>query len=121
MDGLSAMNSAVSEESGMFMDLLLAQLQNQNPMEPMSNSEMVTQMAQLASVSGIRDLNDSFEDMLRMHMLVSGTELLGRQVEYRRDSAAASGVVESVSISGQEVKLLVEGQEISLDNVIRIL
>ncbi|MHC4789753.1 MAG: flagellar hook capping FlgD N-terminal domain-containing protein, partial [Planctomycetota bacterium] len=44
-------------QQDLFLKLLIAQLQNQDPSDPMSNTDMVTQMAQLAAVDGMNKLN----------------------------------------------------------------
>ena len=53
--GLSTRQSAELRES--FMTLLITQLQNQDPLNPMENSEMTSQLAQINTVSGIEELN----------------------------------------------------------------
>ncbi|MCB8888529.1 flagellar hook assembly protein FlgD [Vreelandella malpeensis] len=42
-----------------FMTLLITQLQNQDPLNPMDNAEMTSQLAQINTVSGIEQLNDT--------------------------------------------------------------
>jgi flagellar basal-body rod modification protein FlgD len=52
-------NSATSaaEQSDRFMKLLVAQMQNQDPLNPMDNAQVTTQMAQISTVSGLDKLN----------------------------------------------------------------
>ncbi|MCE9683068.1 flagellar hook assembly protein FlgD [Halomonas alkalisoli] len=44
-----------------FMTLLIAQMQHQDPLEPMDNHEMTSQLAQINTVSGIEDLNKTLK------------------------------------------------------------
>lgn len=44
-----------------FMTLLITQLQNQDPLNPMDNAEMTSQLAQINTVSGIEELNTTLE------------------------------------------------------------
>nr|WP_240457652.1 flagellar hook assembly protein FlgD [Halomonas socia] len=44
-----------------FMTLLITQLQNQDPLNPMENAEMTSQLAQINTVSGIEELNSTLE------------------------------------------------------------
>lgn len=44
-----------------FMTLLVTQLKNQDPMNPMDNSQMTSQLAQINTVNGIQSLNDTLE------------------------------------------------------------
>lgn len=46
-----------------FMQLLLAELKNQDPLEPMNNSEMVAQMAQLNSLQQLTSISSNIEDI----------------------------------------------------------
>lgn len=121
MEISGAISAGLGGTNDLFMKLLIAQLQNQNPMEPMSNSEMVTQMTQLAALDGINRLNSSFQDILGLYRLVGGTGLLGKEIEYQDDGYTGRGVVESVSMAGDTIKLTVNGTEISLDQVKAIL
>lgn len=57
--GLSARQS--DELRNSFMTLLITQLQNQDPLKPMENSEMTSQLAQINTVSGIEELNSTLE------------------------------------------------------------
>lgn len=47
-----------------FLKLLIAQMKNQDPSNPMDNSQMTTQMAQLSTVSGISQLNASLSTLM---------------------------------------------------------
>lgn len=49
-----------------FMQLLLAQLRNQNPLEPMENSEFMGQMTQLNSLQELQKMNDSLAYLVNL-------------------------------------------------------
>jgi len=110
-----------SFDKDMFMKLLLTQLKNQNPEEPVSNAEMTSQISSLAMVEGMTNLNSSFGNVLKLQMLLSGTGLIGREVEYQHDGERLRGLVESIDTSGETVDLMVDGNEISVDQVMKIL
>jgi len=66
-----------------FMALLVAQLKNQDPMAPMDNAQVTSQMAQLNTVTGIGDLNKSMNTMVTAmgaNQTVQATSMLGRTV-----------------------------------------
>lgn len=56
-------NSAASIQTN-FMNLLVAQLQNQDPLNPMDNSQMTAQLAQINTVNGIEQLNTTMQQLL---------------------------------------------------------
>jgi len=66
----SAAGSAASiakaneDASDRFLKLLMTQIQNQDPLNPMDNAQMTTQMAQINTVAGIEKLNDSMTKMV---------------------------------------------------------
>jgi flagellar basal-body rod modification protein FlgD len=66
-----------------FMRLMTTQLQHQDPLKPMDNSQMVAQMAQLSTVQGINDLNNSvngFQQQLSSDQILKGASLVGHEV-----------------------------------------
>lgn len=50
-------STSAAEQSDRFMKLLVAQMQNQDPLNPMDNAQVTTQMAQISTVSGLEKLN----------------------------------------------------------------
>ena len=66
-----------------FLKLLVAQMQNQDPLEPQSNEEFIQQLAQLTQVEELMDMNKGFESIfLALNSMnnSSMTQLLGTQV-----------------------------------------
>ncbi|TDV08056.1 flagellar hook assembly protein FlgD [Paraburkholderia caballeronis] len=68
MNGTNSSSSSASGTSGAdlqqtFLQLLVAQLQNQDPTDPMDSSQMTSQLAQINTVSGIQSLNDSLSSL----------------------------------------------------------
>lgn len=79
----SSSQTTVDEAQSRFMKLLVAQLQNQDPMNPMDNAELTTQIAQLNTVTGINQLNDSMQSLLsgvQTSQTMAATSLIGRSV-----------------------------------------
>jgi len=77
-----------NEESGdRFLKLLVTQLKNQDPMNPMDNAQLTSQMAQINTVAGIEKLNTSMSKMtdklsaqLLQSQTLQGATMVGRQV-----------------------------------------
>jgi len=66
-----------------FLKLLVAQLNNQDPMNPLDNAQMTTQMAQINTVTGLQTLNLSMQTMAEQFSTmqqIQGTSLIGRSV-----------------------------------------
>lgn len=66
-----------------FLTLLVAQINNQDPLNPMDNAQMTTQMAQINTVSGIQELNATLKGMaeqMSATQSLQGASLIGREV-----------------------------------------
>lgn len=66
-----------------FLELLVAQLNNQNPLEPQENGEFIAQLAQFSQVEGIEKLNSSMETLLsgyQSSQALQASSLVGRKV-----------------------------------------
>lgn len=79
-------NNDLSDTAAMqerFLTLLIAQINNQDPLNPMDNAQMTTQMAQINTVSGITQLNETVEGLTGQFsamQVLQGASLVGRQV-----------------------------------------
>src|SRR5262245_48903981 len=82
-----------------FLQLLVAQLQNQNPLDPVSNQDMLSQLTQISTLDGINKLTATFEDMLQFQQLSEGNSLIGRTITYTKPSSStlARGIVSGLS------------------------
>ena len=82
--GTTAKNSMDPKASqDRFLKLLVAQLNNQDPMNPMDNAQMTSQMAQISTVSGIEKLNTTVEKLNGQFVqmqAVQGAGLVGKDV-----------------------------------------
>lgn len=66
-----------------FMNLLITELTHQDPTKPMENTELATQISQFATVSGIDDLNTSFDDFagnMLAEQSIQAANLVGHEV-----------------------------------------
>ncbi len=84
-----------------FMKLILAQMQHQDPMKPMTDGQFITQMAQFQTAAGMQDLQKSFTELsstLQSNQALQASALVGREVLAPGNTAdlAAGG-----SIAGQ--------------------
>ena len=84
--GLPALAGGNASEAGTadrFLKLLVTQLQNQDPLNPMDNAELTSQMAQINTVTGIEKLNQSIQSMHTSFLqtqALQGASLVGRDV-----------------------------------------
>ncbi|MAY25868.1 MAG: hypothetical protein CMK02_06175 [Polycyclovorans sp.] len=77
-----------------FMRLLIAQFQAQNPLEPLGNTEFIGQLAQFSVVSGVQQLDSSFQgfaQQLTGDQVLQGASLLGKPVQRISDQIGFDG------------------------------
>lgn len=82
---VAANGSSVDEVQNRFMTLLVTQMRNQDPLNPMDNAQVTSQMAQLSTVTGIDKLNSTVETMianLQSGQSYQATNMIGHHVFY---------------------------------------
>lgn len=93
--------SSTSEAQDRFLKLLTTQLKNQDPLNPLDNAQMTSQLAQISTVDGIEKLNTTLQKLVSSTVDAEGAQaaaLVGRQVMVAgsglklTDAGAAGGV-----------------------------
>ncbi|MCD6407061.1 hypothetical protein J7L81_04240 [Candidatus Aerophobetes bacterium] len=64
-----------------FFQLLVMELTHQDPMEPMSNRDFVTQLAQFSSLEKLNNISEGIDSMLKAQILYQAGQMLGFNVE----------------------------------------
>ncbi|MCL1904093.1 MAG: flagellar hook capping protein [Oscillospiraceae bacterium] len=110
-------NSDMSIET--FYQLLIAEMSNQDPMDPMSNTEFVSQMASFTSLQ-------VQQEALYYNNANYASSLAGKTVIVARSTGGdgldvQEGVVTNVNLSGGEFLITVNGQEYPLKNIMEVL
>ena len=74
-------NGLGSFDSGAFMTLLLAELKNQNPLEPMDDKDMMAQMTQMNSLSELQGIKSALDNMVVSNEFIYASSLIGKTVK----------------------------------------
>ena len=121
---MSAISSATSASfnQDQFLQLLVAQLQNQDPSNPVESKEFIAQLATFSQLQGIQSLKAPFSEVLKLQQLTQGTNLIGKTVDYNLPGGGASltGKVDSVSVLDGKYSLVIGTAKIGLDQVTNI-
>lgn len=108
-----------------FLQLLVLELQSQDPLEPVKNSEMVAELAQFSSLEQMEALNGSFTTLsgnVDQLNFISAQGLLGKYVEgVNEDGEVTKGTVDSVYLDGSIVVLNVDGEIMPMSSVLSIM
>ena len=102
-----------------FLTLLVTQLQNQDPLEPVNQDNFISQLAQFSTVQGIEQLNDQFSNVLYMQQVLNGFDLVDKTVSYfpAGSTTPEQGQVSQVFIEGGNINAVINGNIIPIRDV----
>lgn len=81
-----------------FLNLLTVQLENQDPFDPMSDTDFIAQMANFSTLEQVNTLSDNFSTYSARQQQLSSQAFLGRTVTVSpSDSSSATGTVTAVT------------------------
>ena len=111
--GTSSSSSAMPINQDQFLQMLMTELQNQNPMNPNSSDPMsfVTELAQFTSVEQETDTAQSTSTMASGQSTASAVSLIGNTVNYTDPTSGATdtGTVQAVDITSSGPTLTING------------
>jgi len=104
-----------------FLNLLMTQVQNQDPLEPVDNTDMIAQLAQFSSLEQMENLNSSFEQLsstMAQQNFLSASSLVGRSVSAMSpEGELIEGPVEAVSMVDGKPRVRVGEWSIGLEAI----
>jgi len=105
-----------------FMQLLLIQLRNQSPLDPMKDREFMSQLTQLNSLQELQKLNQTMQSFRQASQLRDSAHLIGKEVEVKAGgSPSRIGLVRGVSLERDEVILtFADGTTAPLTDVVAV-
>lgn len=104
-----------SMDKDAFLNLLVTQLKNQNPLEPMKDTEFISQMAQFSSLEQTQNMNKTIK-------LDSAYNMVNKLVKATHENEEGEvediiGVVSMVRVDNDKILLKVDGVEVTLDDI----
>jgi flagellar basal-body rod modification protein FlgD len=114
----TATTSLTGASQDQFLQLLVAQLQNQDPLSPTDSTTFISQLATFSQLQETQKQSASFEQLLKLQQLTQGTSLIGKTVEYAPTGGATStGTVSAVAVQNGSVLLAIGNSTVPLDQV----
>ena len=120
----SATNDLNNLDTTQFMKLLINELQNQDPLNPMDNAKMVEQIGQIRTIGSTDSLTSTLSTLRQSQELVTASGLIGNKVEGLADDASAvSGVIDRVTVetdkdkTTRKVKVHVGDKTMDINNI----
>ena len=111
---------------GDFVNLIIAELQNQDPLNPLDNSEMLNQLSQIREIDSTTKLSETLDSVLLGQNLAMGSSLIGKKIEalatddFGNNAQRISGRVDRVLVEDGTIRLRVGGRSVSLNNISEI-
>jgi len=104
-----------------FLKLLVTELQNQDPLDPMNNQEILQQISQIREIESNQRLTDTLESVLLGQNVVTASNLIGKTVKALADETEwIAGTVDRVSIEEGVPMLHIGEHKFELNNVSEI-
>jgi flagellar basal-body rod modification protein FlgD len=101
-----------------FLKLLAAQLQHQDPSNPMDDKEFMGQMAQFATLEQVTNMAQGLDSLSQQSQISQSVGLIGHTIGYvRSDGSQASGTAESVSVQNGTILIKVGDDQVSPGDV----
>ena len=89
MSSMSASNIQMD-----YMKVLITQLQNQDPLEPLSNNEMASQLAQFSQLQQLESMNTNFAEVLAITNRSYANSLIGKEVTFFTQDAETGALIQ---------------------------
>jgi flagellar basal-body rod modification protein FlgD len=108
-----------------FLKLLMAQLQNQDPMKPMDDTQMIAQMAQFSALEATQSLQATMQATNNMQTVAQAGGLIGKYVQSNQaDGTSISGAVTGVNLTTTDgvtsPTLVVNGKDVDYGSIRKV-
>ncbi|MEC8013114.1 MAG: flagellar hook capping FlgD N-terminal domain-containing protein [Verrucomicrobiota bacterium] len=104
-----------------FLQLLTSQISNQDPLEPMKDTEFISQMANIASLEQMQQFSKGFESFANSHKDMVAQAYLGRVVEIKSGGEQLSGTVHSVERTDDgKISVLVNDKAYDPNDIVKV-
>ena len=120
--GAGSSNALENLNTSQFLDLMIAELQNQDPMNPMDNAQMIEQIGQIRQIDASSRLTTTLDAVLMGQNLSSASSMIGKTITgLDTDAKKVTGKVDRVTVTDGVPSLHVGAKTVSLKNVGEIL
>lgn len=111
-----------AKSSTSFIELLLSQITNQNPMEPMDNATMVTQLAQFEMVEKMDNLDENINSMMVYQNMMNSVNMMGKNVTINNPDTGetVTGKVDSIVVQNGFPQIVVNGKSYDFSLVTKV-
>lgn len=111
--------SGLNLNTSQFLQLLTTQLKYQDPSNPISSQDFLSQLAQFSTLSAVNTLNTNSTNMLLVQQMTQGANLIGHTVTYTNANSTTQqqGVVTAINVQNGTLNLVVGGQNVPINQL----
>ena len=122
MSAVEAIGLSGSELQDQFLTLFIEQMKQQDPLNPMSNEQTLSQLAQFTQVEQMTALNKTFGEVLQTTRLSDASAMLGRRVSFydEENVTLVTMTPERVEIDDGEVLLVAGDRRVGLSDIVAV-
>lgn len=122
MSAVEAIGLSGSELQDQFLTLFIEQMKQQDPLNPMSNEQTLSQLAQFTQVEQMTALNKTFGEVLQTTRLSDASAMLGRRVSFHdeENGTLVTMTPERVEIDDGEVLLVAGDRRVGLSDIVAV-
>jgi flagellar basal-body rod modification protein FlgD len=108
-----------------FLKLLMAQLQNQDPMKPMDDTQMIAQMAQFSALEATQQLQQTIQQSNNVQTIFQAGALIGKYIQANQpDGTSTTGAVTGVDFTSTDgvvsPTLQVDGKDVDYSTIVKV-
>ena len=108
-----------------FLNLLMVQLRNQDPLNVQQDKEFIAQMAQFSNLEQTTNLNLAMENLAGFQQIAQGASLIGKEIEANlsddpNGATSVRGIVEETRLVDGKIQLIVDGKKVDFKNILSI-
>jgi flagellar basal-body rod modification protein FlgD len=125
-ESITATQPATSSQSDYlgkeeFLQLLVAQLSHQDPLNPVDNSESIAQLAQFSALEQMQNVSSQLQGLRQSSGLIDGLMLHGKNIELLTGNGTVHrGTVERITWAKDDLTLTINGESIPLSEVTEV-
>jgi len=104
-----------------FLELLVTQMRNQDPMKPVADTEFIAQMAQFSNLEQTKEMSSDISQLRQSGAFTQAAALMGKQVSLLSgENTFTKGIVTDLAVKDGEVRLIINGKPYELGQVVSV-
>ncbi len=114
--------TSAQEDKQMFLELMVAQLRYQDPLNPQDSGEFLAQSAQFSALEKMQDVADRTSELLGAQMAFGASGLVGKHVSWLAEDGETklTGTVDGVTFGAEGPVFDIDGTEVPLASILSV-